>query len=185
MLKNAGKTLILIFLMLLLSSGLSLASDDLSTILLKPDAYDNKNVEITGEVVGVAVRYGEGYFIQVNQDPYVERSIAEGGEQKGQNVSIAVFVKPEMFKKIKFFGDYRHKGDVVKIKGTFHISCPNHRGETDIHATRLLVLKEGYHLRENLNFTLALTSIVAFVVSLFLFFGRHKISEFVYRIIYK
>lgn len=162
----------------------ALAEEDaLSRILENPEKYDGRTVEIKGEAVGIYIRSGKGYFIQLNQDPYVERSISEGGPARGQNISIAVYLNDELFRKIRHFGDYDTKGDVICVKGVFRVSCPLHRGETDIHAEELVVLKRGYRIKHELDAGFAVLSTALFLVSVLLFLFKEAIRARYYRII--
>lgn len=163
----------------------STGNADLVQILENPERFDGKEVELTGEAVGIYIRSGNGYFIQLNQDAYIERSISEGGPARGQNLSIAVYLEGESFKKIKNFGDYDTKGDIVSVKGVFRVSCPVHRGETDIHADELRVIKRGYRIKHEINVGFAILSTVLFVISVLLFFFKETIRASYYRIIYK
>lgn len=180
------KTLFL-FLAVLIISAIEVAVSDesLNEILSKPQSYDGKTVILTGEVVGIAIKSENGYFIQLNQDPYTERSIAEGGRPQGQNVSIAVYVKREMLEKISNFGDFKTKGDIVTVRGKFNLACNLHGGETDIHADELIILKPGYALKHSYNKHLAFVSVILFAFSAFLFLFREGIRNLAYRIIIK
>lgn len=136
-------------------------------ILSNPKQFDGKEVRLRGEVVQFKVKTSGGYFIQLNDDPYVKKSIAEGSKPKGTNCAISVFVKDELSKKIKYFGSYRYKGDVIEITGKFNVSCSEHSGETDVHADSLKVLKRGYPIKHPLNIKLLGFSIALFLISTF------------------
>lgn len=162
-------------LLLLGMANASFASEaGLQQIFDNPQKYDGKKVVLEGEVVGVAVKAGAGYFIQLNQDPYAQRSLAEGGKFSGSNISVAVYLEPEEFKKIKNFGNYHVKGDLVRIKGVFHAACSKHDGETDIHAFSLEIIKRGYKIKHNFNAGFAILSATVFLTGFvfFLVFSR-------------
>ena len=38
---------------------------------------------------------------------------------------------------------YYQFGDTIRVKGIFHKNCPEHNGESDIHAQALAVIKKG------------------------------------------
>ncbi|MCX7831844.1 MAG: hypothetical protein N2440_02970 [Actinobacteria bacterium] len=166
---------VFILLLFLLATSQAFASDNLNDILSKPAENDGKTFSLEGEVVGVAVKSGSGYFIQLNQDPYSKRSIAEGGKLQGQNLAIPVFLSKELYKKIRYFGDYHVKGDIVEIEGVFNASCEEHNGDTDIHANQLKVVKKGYPLKQVVGPVNAGISLFLFLVALLLaFFVRQR-----------
>lgn len=162
-----------ILLLIFLVESQVFASDKLDEILAKPAEYDGRTVTLEGEVVGIAVRSGGAYFIQLNQDSYSKKSIAEGGKLYGQNLAVPVYLSKDLYEKISFFGDYHNKGDIVKVQGIFNASCEKHGGESDIHANQLNIIKKGYRLKHNLNHFNAAISIALFLVAiLFAFFVR-------------
>jgi predicted RNA-binding protein with EMAP domain len=142
---------------------------NLQEILNHKELYDRKVVEIIGEVTGVAVKSGKGYFIQLNQDSYAKKSLAEGGDFKGGNIAIAVYLSPEDFRKITYRGNYHFKGDLVRVKGIYHAACKEHRGETDIHALEIKVIKKGYKIKHNLDTKFAILVLFIFLSGIVLF----------------
>ena len=57
--------------------------------------------------------------------------------------AIGVFCPKDLVGEIEHQGGYKHIGDVVSIRGTFHRSCPQHGGDTDIHAERIAIIQKG------------------------------------------
>jgi len=113
------------------------------------DHYDRKEVEIEGEVVGDVMRRGGGAWITVNDDPYSQRSLPEGGQHAGvTNTGIGVWVLGHMVDVISYTGSYKSKGDRVRIRGTFHRVCPQHGGDTDLHAHSLELVERGRPIRQ-------------------------------------
>lgn len=124
-----------------------------------PIRYDGTMVGIKGEVVGDILASQGSYWINVNDDSYSLKSIAEGERPRGQNTGAGVVITEEMKKLIKHTGSYHQKGDYVEIIGEYHASCDEHNGEADIHAVELRVLKQGYPIEHSLNIPLAVVSI--------------------------
>jgi hypothetical protein len=83
-------------------------------------------------------------WIHLNDDAY---GIANAGAETtlaGFNSGIGVWVDSAMASRITSFGTYGRHGDLVEVTGTFHAACPQHGGDTDIHATSLRVVRPGY-----------------------------------------
>ena len=89
--------------------------------------YDGEVVSFKGEVIGDIMKRGD--FAWVN--------ISDGVD------TIGVWMPTALASKIRFAGDYKHTGDYLEIEGVFHRDCVEHGGELDIHADKLVVLKEG------------------------------------------
>lgn len=129
--------------------------------------YDGKVVAVEGEVVGDVMRRRGGAWITVNDDPYSERSLEEGGEFADvTNIGIGIWVAPEMADLIKVTGSYKNKGDRVKVVGVFHRVCGEHGGDTDIHALNLQVLDRGRPIRHVLHWWKLLLAALMTVVAL-------------------
>ncbi|MBN2839737.1 MAG: hypothetical protein JXP37_02115, partial [Coriobacteriia bacterium] len=54
-----------------------------------------------------------------------------------------VWLPAESAGRITYFGDHAHEGDVVTVRGVFNAACPEHGGDTDIHADDLTVVTVG------------------------------------------
>ena len=65
--------------------------------------------------------------------------------------SISVFITDEDAQKVTWLGRYDQKGTILEISGEFHVDCDDHDGLTDIHATSVRVLEEGYRIQSNFN----------------------------------
>jgi hypothetical protein len=127
--------------------GCAVAAGEVTTEELVDDmpAYDGKEITITGEVVGdVMLRDGYGW-VTVNDDIYATKSIEEGGELSGySNLGIAVWAPRGELERIHVLGGYKNKGDRVRVTGVFNRACQEHGGDTDIHASTVEVLEQGY-----------------------------------------
>ena len=65
--------------------------------------------------------------------------------------SISVFLTDEDAQKITWLGRYDQKGTILEISGEFHVDCDDHDGLTDIHATSVKVIEEGYKLESHFD----------------------------------
>ncbi|MEJ5187050.1 MAG: hypothetical protein WHT46_08220 [Candidatus Geothermincolales bacterium] len=150
----------------------------ISDLVENMEEYDGKTVSVEGEVVGDVMIRGEGAWITVNDDPYAERSLEEGGEFAGvSNIGIGVWVDPDMAREIRHTGDYREKGDKVRVSGVFHRACRDHGGETDIHALSLQVLKRGYTFDRPFDWGKLAVALVLLVSTALLWRAREKVRR--------
>ena len=107
--------------------------------------YNGQQVTIEGEAIGDIMVRGDNAWITVNDDPFSKRSIEEGGKLVGMsNVGIGVWLPAADARQIKVLGGYKNRGAKVMVTGVFHRACAEHGGDTDIHASSLEVVQEGY-----------------------------------------
>jgi hypothetical protein len=125
----------------------ALAAEPVSIVRLIDDMpkYDGKEVTIRGEAIGDLMVRGTNAWITVNDDRYSDKSIEEGGALVGMsNAGMGVWVPEADTRDIKILGGYKNKGCKVVVTGVFHRACPEHGGDTDIHATSLRVTRPGH-----------------------------------------
>ncbi|MGI6031946.1 MAG: TrkH family potassium uptake protein [Coriobacteriales bacterium] len=90
---------------------------------------DEEPVEFSGEVVGTPVWADNGHkWVNVKQN----------------GAMIGVYLTNEQLSQITDFGSYGHVGSTIAIKGTYHLSCDQHCGELEVHATSVNVTQAGY-----------------------------------------
>ncbi|HZL04287.1 MAG TPA: hypothetical protein VFE45_02505 [Coriobacteriia bacterium] len=109
----------------------------------EPKRYDGTTVAFQGEAIGEAMVRGEMAWIHVNDDAYVLKNIEEGAKLGGYNSGMPVWLDATEAREITYFGDFRHKGDIVRVEGVFNAACVEHGGDVDIHATSLSVVSAG------------------------------------------
>ncbi|MBW8380986.1 MAG: hypothetical protein K0M69_00490 [Youngiibacter sp.] len=90
-------------------------------------SLDGEKVTITAEAIGEKMERPEGTWVNVND---------------GTN-AIGVWMDKQTADRIGYFGDYSHKGDTLRITGTYRRACLEHGGEPDIHAETLYIIKSG------------------------------------------
>lgn len=166
------KTILLIITVLILigaSATVSLGYEELyylntGDLYREPHKYDKVRVAIKGEVIGDVIKAQGTYWVNINDDVYARKSIAEGSVPRGQNSGIGVALGKDLLKKIEHTGDYFQKGDVVEVQGIFNESCSEHGGEMDIHAESLKIIKEGYPIRHEIKPGLVIAAGILFLV---------------------
>lgn len=128
---------ILIIFIVFLYPGVSeaLGTMNLNELVEQGKSYDGKNITVQGEALGEAMERGEHAWVNIS-DP--------------TNV-MGIWMNIEDAKKIKFFGDYKHKGDIIKVSGVFHRACSEHGGDMDIHGTAVEIVEQGHLVKEEIE----------------------------------
>ncbi|MEW6222675.1 MAG: hypothetical protein AB1476_05155 [Candidatus Hadarchaeota archaeon] len=88
--------------------------------------FDGKRVTLQGEVIGVLIK-----------ENYAWINIWDNG------FAIGIWSSAANAKSVSFVGDYTHVGDTVLVDGIFHMVCPEHGGDIDIHAENFAILAAG------------------------------------------
>lgn len=92
-------------------------------------ALNNSDVSFSGEVVGDIMNAGEGYkWLNL---------------RGSSNAVLSVYATDDQVSLIQYMGDYHDTGTTLRIAGTYHIACPEHEGELDVHATSAEVVDSG------------------------------------------
>ncbi len=97
--------------------------------------YDGKTVTYIGEVIGDIMRRGNFSWVNISD---------------GEN-AIGVWMSADMAKTIKFTGNYKSKGDKLKVTGIFNRACIQHGGDLDIHAQAVSKTEEGARVERPLR----------------------------------
>lgn len=105
--------------------------------------WDGRVIEFTGEAVRESMVRGDRAWIHLNDDAYATMEAGPRGKLAGYNSGMGVWTGAEEAEAIDVFGDYRHRGDLVRVEGVFNAACARHGGDMDIHASRLDVVSEG------------------------------------------
>lgn len=110
--------------------------------LASADSYlNNQTVQVVGEVVGD----------RINAEFDLANCWIALQAVDGSNADVPVFMARESSKAIDRYGAYGVRGTTLQVRGTFHLTCPEHDGLTDLHADHVSVVKKGEDLREPLD----------------------------------
>ena len=101
----------------------------------EPEEYDGETVTFKGEAIGEVMIRGDFAWINV-------------GDETG---AIGVFCPQEHLSEIEHEGSYKVKGDIISVRGIFHQSCPQHGGDTDIHAEKITLIQKGEEVSHSLE----------------------------------
>jgi aspartyl/asparaginyl-tRNA synthetase len=126
--------LLLIFFTSLLSAE---AAAGVSSKDLRESAqeYDGKTIVFQGEAIGDIMLRGEFAWINV----------------KDESGAVGVFCPKELTDEIEYLGGYKSSGDLISVRGEFHEQCPQHGGDTDIHAEKITIIKSGKEISRSLE----------------------------------
>lgn len=118
--------------LIFLVSNVYAASVSSKELIDNAKLLDGKTVQYKGELVTAILNRGEYSWANLND---------------GDN-AIGVWCKSSLLTPVKFIGDYKNKGDTLEVVGTFNRACPMHRGELDIHAASIKIVKPGFEVKE-------------------------------------
>jgi len=140
-----------------------------ASLVENANLWNGRVITFTGEVIGEAMVRGKMAWIHLNDDAYMWKNIEEGAQLGGYNSGHAVWIPADLAIKIRFFGDFKHEGDVVKIVGTFNAACPEHGGDMDIHASTLDIVRVGHPVHHVVNSARAIAAGVLLALALSLY----------------
>ncbi|MCI2240958.1 hydrolase [Adlercreutzia faecimuris] len=110
--------------------------------LYSADSYlNNQTVQVVGEVIGD----------RINAEFNAPNCWIALQAVDGSGADIPVFTTKVATKAIDRYGAYGVRGTTVQVRGTFHLTCPEHEGLTDLHADHLSVVKKGEDLPDELD----------------------------------
>lgn len=121
---------------------------DINELIEKAKEYNGEEVTIQGEVIGESMKRGNYSWININD---------------GTN-AIGIWLDSDIAEEILFYGNYKCKGDTVKITGIFNRACKEHGGETDLHSSSLEIVKNGYEVNEQIS---PVKIIIAVILTIF------------------
>ncbi|MGL5206986.1 MAG: DNA-binding protein [Acidaminococcaceae bacterium] len=147
--KTVKALLSLIFFSLFITGQVSAAAtSDINTLIKNSLASDKQVVVLEGEAIGEPMLRGEYAWINISD----------------KTNAIGIWVKASDARKISVFGDYKHKGDVIRVTGLFSRNCPEHGGDIDIHSATLAIKEKGHAVPEEMS-TLKITAALLFFFS--------------------
>ncbi|MCI8468148.1 MAG: hydrolase [Eggerthellaceae bacterium] len=136
--------------------------------LYSADSYlNNQTVQVTGEVVGDRIN---AEFDDANC--WIALQAVDGS-----NSDIPVFMTKVASKAIDRYGAYGVRGTTLQVRGTFHLSCPEHDGLTDLHADHVSVVARGETLRDPLDPAAFIPGAVMVVLGLGLILVFYRLRE--------
>ena len=119
--------------------------------------YDNQAVQVVGEAIGDKI------FDTITRD---NCWIVVGQQGAKTNDTISVFMLKNDAEKIDSFGRHNVKGTTLRVRGTFHLVCSEHAGQSDLHADYVSVVEKGEHTADAFSWELFVPGAIAVAVGL-------------------
>lgn len=161
MLKNI--IILMILVLFILNPTHSYASDtvSLNELVENGKSFDGKTVTVSGEAIGEVLERSKFAWVNIND----------------KTCAMGIWTTIENAKKIKYFGSYKQKGDIIKVTGVFNRACKEHGGDMEIHAVSFDISEQGCAITEKINKTkvvLCLTLVFVMLVLLSLFLKTRR-----------
>lgn len=118
-------SLIFIFSFSIICSAVN--TTDINSLIENAKQLDKREITIQGELIGEELERGEYSWINVNDTTN----------------AIGVWISSKELKDVTYYGNYKNKGDIVRITGTFNRACTEHGGDTDIHCSNFEIVQKG------------------------------------------
>ena len=119
-------------------------------LIEKAKELNGRRLNYSGELVTAILNRGEYSWINLND---------------GFN-AIGIWCKSSSLSVVKFIGDYKNRGDMIEINGTFHRACSVHNGELDIHADTIKVIKHGYPADRAIDMKMVHSTAILFIAAI-------------------
>ncbi|MCL1797247.1 MAG: hydrolase [Eggerthellaceae bacterium] len=149
------------------SENLVLNDTNIADLGAAEDA-DGNIVQIVGEAVGDKIVTGfdkEHCWILISST------------DKKSNAAISVYMTMEDAEKIENLGRYGIKGTSLRVKGVFHLICPEHNGIRDLHAESISVFDQGRQTKESFSKNIFIPGGVAVAIGFVLLLFYYRIRE--------
>jgi len=117
----------IIFIFILSFAFNAFAQPTIDGLIDNSKQYDSKKVLVEGEAIGHLMARGDHAWFNMNDG----------------TASIGIWIDLELAGQLKHFGRHAVKGDQVRVDGVFNSDCFMHGGDTDIHASSMVVVKKG------------------------------------------
>lgn len=156
MYKKISKLILVAGMFLSLLFPLNIYGDEYSIndLIESGKELDKSNITISGEAIGEALGRGDYTWLNINDTTN----------------AIGVYMSTDDANKVKTYGGFNEKGDIIEVKGIFNRACKEHGGDMDIHASKVIIKEEGKQIVNNIDFNkiflLLISSAILLVVAM-------------------
>lgn len=106
-----------------------------------PGTWDDREVVVTGEIVGDYSPRADVVWLQLNDDPYATAPLAESGVASGTNVPLGVRVPRAVFGDgWGLPGRYDRRGPIVEVEGVYRHNSADDQGESFLDGTAVVLV---------------------------------------------
>ncbi len=160
---NICKTLILIILIIFCVVGTVNAENitEINKLVSNMNVFDGQVVTIEGETIGETMNRGTPSWINVSD---------------GTN-ALGIWLPSSEAERITSFGDYKHKGDTVRISGIFSKNSPEHGGDVEIDCSSLEIIKKGHTVDEKFTNAKIITATLLFSIAFMLTYAYFHVVQ--------
>lgn len=143
---------------------------DITDLANADSFYNGQTVQTTGEVVGDHI---------ASEDEYDNFWITLQKQGVANPDCVLVLMNKAQADLIDTYGDYRHNGSTVQVRGTFNLVCKYHQGQSDIHASEVAVIKAGSEKKNEVNSVILTAGILSVIIGvlLLIFYNYRKELE--------
>lgn len=144
------------FLALIALAGISAATPawaqevvSVADLLADPAAYDNRDLALTGELIGDYGHRSDGtVWTQLNGDSYTTAPLLENGPLGGANVGVGIRGTAGQFADLDPPGRYTVRGPLVRAVGIWRYHDETRSGESYLDVLSLEILEPGRTMHE-------------------------------------
>ena len=157
------KTIILICVLVFSFSVTCMAQEysNFTELIENSKRINNSKIKLKGEAIGECMNRGEYSWV----------NISDGSTAMG------IWIKYEQAQKIKKYGMYGYKGDIVEINGTFNRACTQHGGDMDIHASSVKIIETGGNVAIHISNSKKIIALIFTSITLILTFSYIKFTK--------
>ena len=129
--------------------------------------YENQTVLVSGEVTGDCV----------NDEISANRCWITLQDDEDSPSIVAVVMDKSATEAIDTYGRYGQRGTMLQVRGTFHLTCREHQGMSDIHAEEVSAVAKGDVFAPSVDGRILVLGIGAVLVGLGLLVTYHVRRE--------
>ncbi|MGW8115316.1 hypothetical protein ACVS9P_09185 [Caproicibacterium sp. NSD3] len=126
------------------TSAFAAETVEINSLIENAKVLDKTEVTVQGEAIGEMLNRGEYSWVNIND---------------GTN-AIGVKLKTADAQRITHYGDYKNKGDMIRVTGIFNRACPENGGETDIHGESVQIVEAGGPVKESVPLPKVITAVL-------------------------
>ena len=134
---------------------------DINDLIENAIELDGQEVTVKGEAIGEHMDRGNYSWVNIND---------------GTN-AIGVWVSKSEADKVLHYGNYKLIGDTVQITGVFYRACKEHGGEADLHCNSLMIVEDGYQVKEQISSIKIISAAILIPFALLMLFFLVKIIK--------
>lgn len=130
----------------------------LNDLVEKGKLLDGRELILKGEAVGENIKRGDYSWININDTTN----------------AMGIYMTKDDSLKVKNYGGYNKRGDILEVVGTFNKACKEHGGDMDVHAKKILIIEKGKMINNKLPKEKVILAIIMPVLTLAMGYFLYK-----------